>query len=245
MGKRDTFDDQPIIQWGNETLIWLVYKLLKVFILMKKTILIPLVIVAALLAAGLIWNSRSTTVDTAESTPVEQTQQEIPMSQSPRPAKFKRTMSESELPTLDKGTEVIGTGEINWMTWDEAVAAQAQSPKMLFIDIYTDWCGWCKVMDRKTFTDEKVADYINEHYYAVKFNAESEDPITFRDKEYEVVQGGRRGIHTLAYALLEGNLSYPSYVFLNDNFQRLHISKGFQDAAPFLAEVQAVTTHVQ
>lgn len=129
---------------------------------------------------------------------------------------------------------------IQWLSWNEAAAAQEQDPKLLLVDVYTDWCKWCKVMDDQTFSDPTVADYINEHFYAVKLNAETENPINFRGQEFKVVAGGRRGIHTLAYALLDGQLSYPSYVYLNENYERMHISKGFKPVDPFMAEVKAI-----
>ncbi|MCB0628568.1 MAG: DUF255 domain-containing protein [Lewinella sp.] len=129
---------------------------------------------------------------------------------------------------------------IQWISWNEAVAAQETDPKLLLVDVYTDWCKWCKVMDEQTFSDPQVADYINEHFYAVKLNAENEEPIMFRGQEFKVVAGGRRGIHTLAYALLDGQLSYPSYVYLNENYERMHISKGFKPVDPFMTEIKAV-----
>ncbi len=52
------------------------------------------------------------------------------------------------------------------------------------MDVYTNWCGWCKVMDRKTYRINKLASYVNEHYYAVKFNAESKDSLVFNNKKY-------------------------------------------------------------
>lgn len=129
---------------------------------------------------------------------------------------------------------------IQWISWNEAAVAQEQNPKLLLVDVYTDWCGWCKVMDQQTFSDPQVADYINEHFYAVKLNAETEEPINFRGQEFKVVEGGRRGIHTLAYALLDGQLSYPSYVYLNENYERMHISKGFKPVDPFMTEIKAI-----
>lgn len=131
-------------------------------------------------------------------------------------------------------------GGIEWMTFEEALAANQTEKRKIFIDVYTDWCGWCKVMDKKTFTDQAVIDYMNEHYYAVKFNAEKEDPVTFQGKNFELVDGGRRPIHTLAYAMLDGNLSYPSYVYFNENVQRITISKGYKDAARFLKELESI-----
>ena len=102
----------------------------------------------------------------------------------------------------------------------------------------SDWCGWCKVMDKKTFSQEEVASYLNDHFYPVKFNAEKEKPIELNGQQYEVVNAGKRGIHTLAYAMLDGRLSYPSYVILGGDMQRLGVIKGFKQADPFLSMLE-------
>ncbi|MEM7659951.1 MAG: thioredoxin family protein, partial [Bacteroidota bacterium] len=68
--------------------------------------------------------------------------------------------------------------EINWISVEEAAALSAQDGKKLIIDLYTDWCGWCKRMDRDTYAKAEVIRYINEHYHAVKFNAEQKESVT-------------------------------------------------------------------
>jgi len=60
---------------------------------------------------------------------------------------------------------------INWMSLEEAVEAQAKQPKKIMMDVFTQWCGPCKMMMANTFTSEDVIAYINKHYYAVKFDA--------------------------------------------------------------------------
>src|SRR6476620_4757887 len=74
--------------------------------------------------------------------------------------------------------------EIKWMNWNDAMALSQKSPKKIFVDTYTDWCGWCKRMDASTFTDTAVAHYINKNYYAVKLNAENKDSLFYKDKKY-------------------------------------------------------------
>ena len=71
--------------------------------------------------------------------------------------------------------------EVSWMTWEEAVqkASTDPQPKKLFIDVYTDWCGWCKVMDKKTFTDPEVAAYMNANFNAVKLDYDSSEKLDF------------------------------------------------------------------
>ncbi len=122
--------------------------------------------------------------------------------------------------------------KINWMTWEEAVAANEKEPRKIMVDLYTDWCGWCKVMDKKTFTDKDIVEMINKDFYAVKFNAEQKESIQYNGTEFNFVQskGSRRGgVHMLAYSLADGNLSYPTLVYLNEKMERISISPGYKE----------------
>ena len=58
--------------------------------------------------------------------------------------------------------------KIKWLTFEQAVELSQKEPRKILIDIYTDWCGWCKKMDAATYMHPKIVEYINTHYYAVK-----------------------------------------------------------------------------
>ena len=90
----------------------------------------------------------------------------------------------------------------------------------------------------KNFSDPDIAAYINEHFYAVKLDAEQKELIHWNDQEFKWIPNGRNGVHTLAYALCDGKMSYPSLVYLNENYDRIRISKGFKDVDTLLPELQ-------
>lgn len=120
------------------------------------------------------------------------------------------------------------TEKINWLTFEEAVSKAEKKGKPLFIDVYTSWCGWCKVMDRNTFTDPGIIKELNKNFYAVKFNAETRDTINYHGKQFVFVAAGRRGYNQLAAALMNNRMAYPTVVFLVDNLTKVYPHPGYQ-----------------
>ncbi|MCI5082127.1 MAG: DUF255 domain-containing protein [Saprospiraceae bacterium] len=166
-----------------------------------------------------------------QETPKETTEQEVTV-QQPQPVQPRSTQ---QAQAVAKKAE---QGAVKWYSLEEALAANQETPKKFFIDVYTDWCGWCKVMDRKTFSDPKIAAYLNTNFYPVKFDAEQKESITVKGETFEWVAGGRRGVNKLAYSLLNGRLSYPSVVYMNENFERIRVSPGFKTPEQILPELK-------
>lgn len=109
--------------------------------------------------------------------------------------------------------------EINWMTMNDALEAQKKQPKKIFMDVYTDWCGPCKLLDKKTFHNKDVVSYVNEHYYAVKFNGEGTEEVhyndfTYKNPNHNPERKGRNSQHFFANALKISG--YPSMVFFDE-----------------------------
>ena len=106
--------------------------------------------------------------------------------------------------------------KINWMSLDEALRAQKIEPKKIIMDVYTKWCGPCRLLDKKTFGNLDVSRYISQNYYAVKFNAEGDEEIFFYDKKfsnsnYNPNKKGRNSTHEFTKFL--GIRGYPTIVF--------------------------------
>ncbi|MDR1681416.1 MAG: DUF255 domain-containing protein [Prevotellaceae bacterium] len=124
--------------------------------------------------------------------------------------------------------EQTASATLKWYTIDEVLGLASKNPKKIFIDVYTDWCGWCKVMDRQTFTDPRVAAYLTANFYPVKFNAEQKTDVVFDDKTYSFRPEYRA--NELAVALLQGKMSFPTTVYMNTTGQLLSVVPGFQKA---------------
>jgi thioredoxin-related protein len=116
--------------------------------------------------------------------------------------------------------------QIQWMKFEEAIAANEKNPKMILVDVYTDWCGWCKKMDKETFTDPNVIAHFQKNFYAVKLNAENTNrSFQFMGKTFTEAQ--------MAAAMRVN--SYPNFVVIEPSLQNIAQLPGYRDPAAFLA----------
>ena len=118
---------------------------------------------------------------------------------------------------------------IKWYSIEESEKLIKDNPRPIFIDAYTDWCGWCKKLDQDTFSNPIIVDILTTKFYPVKFNAEGKKDITFQGRTF--INDGKAGnAHQLAVALLKGQLSYPTVVFLDEKGQLLSPVPGYRTA---------------
>jgi len=127
------------------------------------------------------------------------------------------------------------TASIKWYSFEEAMSKNTQFPKKkIFVDVYTDWCGWCKKMDATTFSNPLIINYMNENFYAVKLNAERKDSIILDGKLFvNTNPTGNRSTHQIAEMLLNNRMSYPSYAFLDEMGRSITVVPGYMDATSF------------
>jgi len=132
-------------------------------------------------------------------------------------------------------------GSIDWLSIEEVQEQVKKEPRKILVDVYTPWCGPCKMMMRSTFTDPTLIKYLGENYYAVKFNGESGDPVTFKGKHYQnpnynpaIPETRRNSQHQLTQSL--GLRGYPTLFIFDPNLNKITESVGMK-SAPQLMEV--------
>lgn len=127
----------------------------------------------------------------------------------------------------------VGAGkadaQIHWLTWEEAQKRNVKEPRKFLVDVYTQWCGWCKKMDKTTFSNAEISAYINDHYYPIKFDAETKEPIHYKNREYKYMRGATNSYHELAAEITLGKLSYPTLVFLDERLNVIQPLPGYKD----------------
>lgn len=128
---------------------------------------------------------------------------------------------------MKKPVPVPAESHVNWISLDELQVKMKQQPKRVYVDMYTDWCGWCKKMEATTFTQPDVAAYMNANFYCVRFNAERKDTFRFMGKQYYFDAAHKA--NTLAIEWMHGQMSYPTSIFMDPYYQNPNPIPGYQD----------------
>jgi len=136
--------------------------------------------------------------------------------------------------------ELNKDGSITWISIDKAAELKNTEEKLYFVDVYTEWCGWCKVMDKKTFTDPEVIKQMSEKFHMIKFDAEQTGLVNWEGKEYIYKPGGRKGIHGLAPMLLNNRLSYPSFAILDKDRKPISNIVGYKKPDQLLQAISSL-----
>ena len=124
--------------------------------------------------------------------------------------------------------------KIKWVDFNTGLSQAQQTGKLAVIECYTDWCGWCKVMDKKTFSDPKIIERINEKYIAMKFNPEKPGKYFAGSKDS---LSGRQLLMALSNNKPSG---YPTFFFFVPQDAKLFQLPGYQDAIQFGATMNNI-----
>ena len=124
------------------------------------------------------------------------------------------------------------SAQVKWHTVEEAATTKIGTRIYLF-DFYTDWCGYCKKMDRETFSDATVAKIINKYFYPVKFNAEGNSQFQWNGQNYGPQKGARGNVHSFAVATLGRQMGFPTFALFNSNRRLMQSIPGFYPAKDF------------
>ncbi len=130
-------------------------------------------------------------------------------------------------------TGAVAQQPVKWYSIEEAFRLTRSEPRVLVIDVYTDWCGWCKRMEATTFSDPVISEMLNSHFYPVRLNAESREDVVIGGHTYKFVDNGRRGYHELAAIVTKGRLSYPTISYVDHQGRILDAAPGYKTADQF------------
>ena len=126
---------------------------------------------------------------------------------------------------------LIKKEQLHWMTLQEAETAMLKERRPMLIDLYTSWCGWCKVMDKKTYSNKQVIDYVQDKFYPVRINAETQENLNWGNKLYGFNSQYRA--NDLAVYLTYGQLSFPTTVFIPTDGSGPQPIAGYQNPRDF------------
>lgn len=124
--------------------------------------------------------------------------------------------------TKDKGAE--GKQSVEWLKFEQAVAKSKAEEQLLVIDFYTDWCHWCKVMDKETYSNADVVEFSKGKIVFAKINAESSDKLKYQNATYD----GRE------MAMMFGVKGYPSTSFMTEKGELITTISGYIQPEQFI-----------
>jgi thioredoxin-related protein len=120
---------------------------------------------------------------------------------------------------LSFSNSTYGQDELNLFSFEQVDSLIQVDYKPIVVFLHTDWCKYCHSMKETVFKDPEVINFLNENYYMVSFDAESEDDVSFAGNTFHYIpNGAKNGVHELA-TQLDGSLNFPSLCILNGNYE--------------------------
>jgi len=123
-----------------------------------------------------------------------------------------------------------GKNSIQWRTFDAGFSEAKKSGKKILVDFFTDWCVWCKQLDKNVYGDPKISGYLSEHYITIKLNPEVKATVTYMDTAYSADQ----------FAAAFGVTGYPTIIFFEPDGKPIDRLGGYVDADHFLPIIRYI-----
>lgn len=126
--------------------------------------------------------------------------------------------------------------DLTWLGFNDGYALAKKKNKIMLVDVYTDWCGWCKRMDRDTYEKPEIMAMLNKDFVAIKFNPEIPNVMyTFEGKQYNGQQ--------LAAVISNNQLNgYPTTIFMYPRDRKMNVISGYYDASRFKGVLESIVT---
>jgi len=116
----------------------------------------------------------------------------------------------------------VGFAQMSSLTFSTVEQQMKVEPKPLVVFLHTDWCNYCALMEKKTFSNPVVQDLLKEKVYFISFNAETKEAVTFQQHSFVFKKKGMQGgVHELAEALSSKN-AYPALIVLNEKYEIMY-----------------------
>jgi thioredoxin-related protein len=131
-------------------------------------------------------------------------------------------------------TSMKSSEEIKWMDFNQGYELAKKKNKIMLVDVYTEWCGWCKRMDKDAYAKPEIAELVGKDFIAIKFNPEVEGvTYNFEGKSYTGPQ--------LAQVISNNQINvYPTTIFMNPKAKTSEIMVGYKNAEqlkPILVDI--------
>ena len=113
---------------------------------------------------------------------------------------------------------------VQWRGWDRGLEEARASGRPVIVDVYTDWCGWCRRMEANVYSQPEVRDYLSRKFVAIKLDAEASDAARYQGRAFT----------SRSLAAQFGVSGYPTTLFLRPAGEHLVSVPGYVDADRFL-----------
>jgi thioredoxin-related protein len=137
------------------------------------------------------------------------------------------TLAAATLAAVPASAAGAGPGpgpEIAWLGWDRGLEEARTSRRPVLVNVYTDWCAWCRRMKANVYTRPEIRDYLDDHFVVVELNAEASTPARYEGRPFTS--------RSLAARL--GVSGYPTTVFLRPDGGHMVSVPGYVESARFL-----------